>query len=101
MEKFLNILLVKKMNILQSNQFKKQVKKIHKNQKKDLDNAIFTIIENPLRGEEKKGTLKGLRVYKFKMQKQLTLLGYFYPEKNTLILTSVSSHENFYRDISL
>ncbi len=89
------------MKIKQSNQFRKQVKKLQKNQKKDLDSAILKIIENPRCGEEKKGTLQGLFVYKFKMQKPLTLLGYFYPEQELIILTSVGSHENFYRDISL
>jgi len=41
-----------------------------------------------------------LRVYKFKMNNQLTLLGYGFDD-NTLILElmALGSHENFYRDI--
>ena len=51
-------------------------------------------------GEQKKGDLRFLRVYKFKMVKQLTLLGYSY-ENNSIVLELIAlgSHENFYRDI--
>ena len=56
----------------------------------------------PNLGERKKCDLAFLRVYKFKMNKQLTLLGYNYDD-GTLILTlmALGSHENFYRDIKL
>ncbi|MEH6617911.1 MAG: type II toxin-antitoxin system RelE/ParE family toxin, partial [Porticoccus sp.] len=41
-----------------------------------------------------------LRVYKFKMNKQLTLLGYSFDDGTlTLELMALGSHENFYRDI--
>jgi mRNA-degrading endonuclease RelE of RelBE toxin-antitoxin system len=86
--------------VLQTPTFKKAVKKLHKNQKTDLDKAIKELIENPYLGEQKKGDLDFLRVYKFKMVKQLTLLGYSYQDGTvTLELMALGSHENFYRGI--
>ena len=86
--------------VLQTPTFKKAVKKLHKNQKADLDKAVKELIENPYSGEQKKGDLSFLRVYKFKMVKQLTLLGYSYEDGTvTLELMAFGSHENFYRDI--
>lgn len=88
------------MNILQTNIFKKAVKKLFKNQKKELDQAIIKIINNPFIGEAKKGDLANIRVFKFKMLNQLTLLAYEYnDDKFTLILLALGSHENFYRDL--
>ena len=87
-------------NILQTPTFKKTVKKLHTNQKKDLDAAIRVLIDEPMIGEQKKGDLAFLRVYKFKMVKQLTLLGYSYEDGTvTLELIALGSHENFYRDV--
>lgn len=86
--------------VLQTPTFKKAVKKIKPNQKKELDEAIKALIENPVLGERKKGNLAFLRVYKFKMNKQPTLLGYSFDDGTlTLTLMALGSHENFYRDI--
>lgn len=88
------------LQVLQTPTFKKAVKKLHQNQKTDLDKAVKEIIQDPLLGEQKKGDLSFLRVYKFKMNKQLTLLGYSYQDGTvTLELMALGSHENFYRDI--
>lgn len=88
------------MKILQTNRFQKAVKKLHANQKTELDNAIKLLIQNPEIGELKKGDLAGVRVCKFNMQNQLTLLGYrFIDEELCLLMLSVGSHENFYRDL--
>ncbi|VAW43298.1 hypothetical protein MNBD_CHLOROFLEXI01-1607 [hydrothermal vent metagenome] len=88
--------------VLQTPSFKKTVKKLHKNQKKDLDDAIRVLIKEPTLGERKKGNLSYLCVYKFKMVKQLTLLGYSYEDNTvTLELIALGPHENFYRDIKL
>ncbi|KZZ53183.1 type II toxin-antitoxin system RelE/ParE family toxin, partial [Oleiphilus sp. HI0123] len=72
--------MAKVENILQTPTFKKAVKKLKPNQKKDLDNAVKELVKDPLLGEQKRGDLAFLRVYKFKMIKQLTLLGYSYDE---------------------
>lgn len=88
------------MNIFQTPTFKKQVKKLHKNQKRDLDSAVKAVAENPAIGELKKGDLSGVQVYKFKMVKQLTILAYeFYEDRITLILLALGTHENFSRDL--
>ncbi len=85
--------------VLQTPAFKKAVKKLHKNQKADLDIAVRALMRDPLLGEQKKGDLAFLRVYKFKMVKQLTLLGYSYQDGTvTLELIALGPHENVYRD---
>lgn len=92
--------MAKITQVLQTPTFKKAVKKLHKNQKADLDEAIKELMIDPLLGEQKKGDLAFLRVYKFNMVKQLTLLGYSYEDGTvTLELMALGSHENFYRDI--
>jgi len=88
------------MQIDQFPVFKKTVKKLHTNAKQDLDEAIKELIKNPLLGEEKKGDLSGVRVYKFSMVNQLTLLAYKFDEvSEELTLLALGSHENFYRDL--
>jgi mRNA-degrading endonuclease RelE of RelBE toxin-antitoxin system len=88
------------MNIVQTTSFKKTVKKLHKSQKKDLDNAVRSIVDNPDIGDPKIGDLSGVSIYKFKMMKQLTLLAYTYEDQTiTLTLLALGPHENFYRDL--
>ena len=88
------------MNILQTPTFKKQTKKLHKNQKVDLDKAIRCIANDPSVGDSKKGDLSSIQVYKFKMVNQLMLLAYeFYEENLQLILLTLGMHENFYRHL--
>ena len=50
-------------------------------------------------GQEKIGSLKGVRVYKFHIEKQLFLLAYEL-EIDVLKLIMVGSHENYYRDLT-
>ncbi len=88
------------MQIITTREFSRLAKKLHKNQKLDLDNAVKNIVENPYIGEQKKGDLSGVFVYKFKMQKQLTLLSYMYDNSQIILtLLSFGSHENFYRNL--
>jgi mRNA-degrading endonuclease YafQ of YafQ-DinJ toxin-antitoxin module len=88
------------MQIIQTRQFKQAVKKLTAQQKKELDNAVKIIMNNPFIGQQKKGDLDFLWVYKFRMNNQLTLLAYCYEEQTiTLTLLALGSHENFYRDI--
>jgi mRNA-degrading endonuclease RelE of RelBE toxin-antitoxin system len=54
--------LVSKIKLLQTPSFKKAVKKLHKNQKSDLDSAVKTLLESPTIGEQKKGNLSFMRV---------------------------------------
>jgi mRNA-degrading endonuclease RelE of RelBE toxin-antitoxin system len=88
------------MEVIQTRQFKQSVKKLTSQQKKELDQTIKTIMDNPFIGQQKKGDLDFLWVYKFRMNNQLTLLAYSYEEQIiTLTLLALGSHENFYRDI--
>ena len=85
--------------VVQTPSFKKAVKKLKPNQKADLDGAVREVMNDPFLGEQKKGDLAFLRVYKFKMTKQLTLLGYSYQDGAVVLeLIALGSHENFYRD---
>ena len=64
-----------------------------------LDLEIRKIIKDPMTGQEKKGNLRGVRMHKFHIDKQLILLAY---EAGTdiLELIMIGSHGNYYRDLS-
>jgi mRNA-degrading endonuclease RelE of RelBE toxin-antitoxin system len=88
------------MKILQTPTFVKAVKKLHANQKKDLDAAVKAVMADPSSGERKSGDLAGVFVHKFKMVKQMTLLAYSYEDRHaTVTLLALGAHENFYRDL--
>ncbi len=86
------------MEVFQTNEFKKTVKKLHANQKKTLDEIIKIIQKNPVVGEEKIGDLAGIRVYKHHILKQLVLIAYKL-DKNKITLMAIGTHQNFYRDL--
>lgn len=93
-------ILAKAKSVLQTPAFNKAVKKLKHNQKKKLDIAVKEIMAKPTLGEQEKGDLGFLRIYKFKMNKQLVLLSYNFDDGMlTLELMALGSHENFYRDI--
>lgn len=89
------------MRIIETPSFAKKVKKLHKNEKEDLNKAIEVITKDPFVGNKKKGDIDEFWVYKFKMVKQLTLLTYLIQKNGNiaLILITFGSHENFYRDL--
>jgi hypothetical protein len=87
------------VRVLETPTFRKGVKRLHPNQKQDLDTAVRAILADPEAGEHKTGDLLGLRVYKFRMVNQLTLLAYEVVNSETLILHALGGHENFYRDL--
>lgn len=92
--------MVRATSVLQTPTFKKAVKKLKPSNKKELDTAIKSVMAEPTVGEQKKGDLSFLRVHKFKMNKQMTLLGYSFNDGTlTLELMALGSHENFYRDV--
>ncbi len=84
--------------VIQSTMFRRVYKKLNPNEKADVDDAVAEIITNPEIGDLKIGDLAGIYVYKFKCNKQLTLLAYKYDPKSRLLLL-LGSHENFYRDL--
>ncbi len=86
------------MKIYQSRIFENKVKKFSEQEKELLDSEIKKIAENPLIGEEKKGDLRGVYVYKFKIKSLRYLLSYRMI-KSDLELIMIGSHENYYRDL--
>ena len=78
--------------------FKKAYKKLHKTHKIIVNDAIKKIIFDPEIGVQKKGDLVGVYVYKFKINKQETLLAYEW-DPNERVLVALGVHENFYRDL--
>ena len=86
------------VQVLQSAMFKRAYKRLHPNQKADVDDAVTSIVQDPTIGQAKKGDLAGVFVYKFKSNGQLMLLAYEY-DPATRMLLLLSSHENFYRDL--
>lgn len=78
--------------------FARKVKKLRKQEKEELDEAVRYIQSDPSSGQQKVGDLAGVFVHKFKMSKKLTRLSYIYDEREINLLT-FGSHENFYRDL--
>ncbi len=86
--------------VLQTRRFARQYKKLHDNIVVDVDQAVMAVAKQPDIGERKKGDLANLRVYKFRSNGQLYLLGYTLNEAVQLIyLEAIGVHENFYRDL--
>lgn len=87
------------MRILITPTFERAVKKLHKQQKSALDEAVRDIIKQPEIGEAKVGDLAGVQVYKFHMGNLLYLLAYRVLDESTIKLLMIGSHENFYRNL--
>ena len=91
---------VKEIEVFESRRFSKALSKLSDHQLKVVEDHIEKIIEDPNLGEQKKGDLSHVRVYKFKLDNQLALLGYSYVQGQLqLYLLNLASHENFYRDM--
>ena len=86
------------MKILQSRSFERKVKKFSLQEKKALDKQVVKIAENPSIGVEKKGDLRGVYIYKFKIKTVQYLLSYRYIGDD-LELIMIGPHENYYRDL--
>ncbi|PRC94365.1 type II toxin-antitoxin system RelE/ParE family toxin [Solimicrobium silvestre] len=93
------------LTILAVPSFTRISKKLHKTEKLDLEVAMKAVAADPTVGEEKKGDLSGMFVYKYYSNKQQVLLSYhlqpskFNPESVTFL--SIGSHENFYVNLKL
>ncbi len=86
------------VQVLQSMVYRRAYKRLHPNQKADVDDAVADIVRDPTLGEAKKGDLAGVFVHKFKSNGHLTLLAYEY-DPGTRLLLLLGSHEDFYRDL--
>lgn len=87
------------MRILVTPAFERAVKKLHKQQKADLDAAVRAVAADVELGEAKVGDLAGIRVYKFRLANPLCLLSYRVLDEDAIKLLTVGPHENFYRDL--
>lgn len=87
------------MRLLVTPSFVRATKRLHAQQKLELDAALRTISADPSVGDAKVGDLAGIRVYKFRISNQLCLLGYRILDEQSLKLLTLGSHENFYRDL--
>ena len=63
-----------------------------------LDEQVKLIADDPTIGTEKRGDLRGVFVYKFKMKTIQYLLAYRIVEEN-LGLIMIGPHQNYYRDL--
>jgi mRNA interferase RelE/StbE len=86
------------MKVVQTPYFRRSYKKLHPNQINPVNEAIRHILSDLSCGEEKKGDLAGVRVYKFRVLEQQFLLAYQH-DNETLFLLALGVHENFYRDL--
>ena len=86
------------MKVFQSRKFSNKVKKFNKSEKSELDKIIKRILKNTQIGVEKKGDLKGIFIYKFKIKSVEYLLAYRIKQEN-LELIMIGVHENYYRDL--
>jgi mRNA-degrading endonuclease YafQ of YafQ-DinJ toxin-antitoxin module len=84
--------------VFQTRTFAKNKKKLLKKQVSELDNVVLKILGDPEIGEQKKGDLQSVYVYKCKITRKLFLVAYLFDD-DTLTLLTVGSHENFYRDL--
>lgn len=89
--------LDKQMKVYQSSFFARKVKRLKPAEKAELDQVVRDIIDSPAVGDEKKGDLKGVFIYKFKLHKNDYLLAYRICSENCLELIMVGPHENYYR----
>lgn len=87
------------MKIYQSRSFENKVKKLNDQEKKELDNEIKEIVQNPSVGSEKKGDLRGIFVHKLNLQNQLYLLAYRVIKEESIELIMLGPHKNYYRDL--
>lgn len=80
--------------------FKKIYKKLRVNDKLKVNEAIRALVNNPKIGQEKKGDLSSVFVYKFKIHQREILLAYEWDARRRILL-AMGLHENFYRDLKI
>lgn len=86
--------------VLQAPRFGRSKKRLPTAAQLEVDEAVKGIAKDPLSGEPKTGTLKGVRVVKFKVSQQQLLLAYqFNSRRNIVEMLDVGPHENFYREL--
>ena len=88
------------MKILQTPTFKRKYKKLSSTQQSIIKETLVKICNNPTIGTVKKADLANVRVHKFKIHNQEYLLAYSVDlTLQQIILLTIGSHENFYRNL--
>jgi len=87
------------VKVIQTRLFARKVRKLSTQEKAVLDNEIRKIIADPSIGQEKRGTLKGVFIHKFKIHAIQFLLAYRFRNMQILDLIMLGPHENYYRDL--
>ena len=88
------------MRVLTTPRFDRVAKKLHADEKAALDDAVRAVIATPALGEQKKGDLAYVRVYKYQFNREQMLLAYAGNEqKQVIILMGHGTHKNFYRNL--
>jgi mRNA-degrading endonuclease RelE of RelBE toxin-antitoxin system len=86
--------------VLQAPRFAKSKRRLPPAAQLAVDDAVKGLLTDPLTGESKVGTLKGVRVVKLKVGSQQLLLAYqFDAKRNAIEVLDVGPHENFYREL--
>lgn len=81
------------------------IKKAHKPLQLAIEDAVALVFDSPDIGELKVGDLSGIRVYKFRFNRQEYLVAYCPPAKDSPLkflfidFYQVGSHENFYDEL--
>ncbi len=89
------------MKIEAAPRFNRLAKKLDQIVKQALDREVRMLIEDPYKGDYKKGVLRNVLVEKFEAANQQWLLAYRVLEKDGVIqLLHFARHENFYRDLT-
>ena len=78
--------------------FRQQFRRFSSKDREAIRKEVRKIAKNPLIGKLKKGTLSGVRVYKWKLKHQLYLIAYE-PEnrEKTIYFYAIATHEGFYK----
>jgi hypothetical protein len=85
--------------------FAHYVKKAHKPLQLAIEDEVDVVCETPEIGEAKLGDLNGIRVHKFRFNRQEYLIAYRPPEKGTPLeflnidFYQIGVHENFYTEL--
>ncbi len=80
--------------------YNKRRKKLPPEVRRVLNKTQAKILEDPFRGDRKRGTLCAIWVEKFQAQNDQYLLAYEIDDKNhRIIFYDVGQHEGFYREL--
>lgn len=85
--------------VFETRRFTKALGKFAEDDLALVEDAIDRIIDDPLIGEQKKGDLQYLRVFKLDIRETQYLIGYNWDSGHLILhLLQLGTHENYYRD---